>query len=209
MPKPTKKASSRKKKGIYAIHPGFEMVESVIANLKQKTGHSLKEWEKLLKEKGPRNNKNWSSWLKDRHKMGTNTARFVAERAAGIELKYEPDAYVEAMFAAPRQGLRPIYEEILNFSLKLGNDVTVTPCKTIVPLRRRFVFAQVKPVSNTKIELGLALGNTKAGGPVVSTGGLAKGDRITHKIPILTSQDFGTEARKWLERAYALCPPLD
>ena len=122
------------------------MIESVIANLKQKTGHSLKEWEKLLKEKGPRDRSSWSSWLKTRHKLGTNTARFVAERAAGVERKYDPESYVEAMFAGPRENLRPIYEKILRYSLRLGQDVTVTPCKTIIPallIRFRFHLARI------------------------------------------------------------------
>jgi len=197
------------KKPVYAMHPGFEMIESVIANLKGKTGRSLKEWEKFLKDKGPKNKTDWAKWLKSKHKLGTNTARFVAERAMGIVEEYEPESYVEAMFAPPREALREIYEEILTYSMKLGADVTVTPCKTIIPLRRRFVFAQVKPVSKGKIELGLALGTTKVSGSVISTGGLSKGDRITHKIPITSLKDFGSAEKKWLKKAFDLCPPAE
>ncbi len=196
------------KREIYAVHPGFAMAESVVANLKRKTGRSLPEWERLLKASGPKNPTNWREWPRARHGLGTNTARFVAERAAGREETYDPETYVEALFAS-RPALRPIYEALLRFSLGLGKDVTVTPCKTIVPFRRKFVFAQVKPVSRTKIELGLALGNLKPTGPLASTGGFAKGDLITHKIPLSALSEFDGETRRWLRRAFELCPSAE
>ncbi len=53
--------------------------------------------------------------------------------------------------------LRPIYDELLKLGKSLGDDVKACPCKTIVPLYREHVFAQIKPTTNSRIDLGLAL----------------------------------------------------
>jgi hypothetical protein len=55
---------------------------------------------------------------------------------------------------------------------------------TIVPLHRNHVIAQIKPATRTRIDLGFALEARKAEGRLIDTGGYAKKDRITHRIPI-------------------------
>jgi hypothetical protein len=117
---------------------------------------------------------------------------------------YDPDALVEAMFAGPKAGLRPIYDALLKLGLTLGKDVKACPCKTIVPLYRRYVIAQMKPATNSRIDLGFALGRMKATGRLIDTGGHAKGDRITHRIPISSPKDIDGEVRQWLKKAYEL-----
>ncbi len=47
--------------------------------------------------------------------------------------------YVEAMFEGKRAGIRPIFEKILEMARRLGSDVKVCPCKTIVPVYRQHV----------------------------------------------------------------------
>ena len=92
--------------------------------------------------------------------------------------------YVEAMFAGGKAPLRPIYDELLRLGLALAPDVKACPCATIVPLYRNHVFAQIKPTTKTRIDLGFALKDTPATGRLIDTGGFAKKDRITHRIPI-------------------------
>ena len=69
----------------------------------------------------------------------------------------EPDEYlenaerdVEAMFAGGKAKLRPIYDALLKLGFKTGKDVKACPCKTIVPLYRKHVIAQIKPSERTK-----------------------------------------------------------
>ena len=54
------------------------------------------------------------------------------------------------------------------------------------------------------IDLGFSLGKTKASPRLIDTGGLAKGDRITHRIPIATPAEFDAEVKRWLQTAYDL-----
>jgi Domain of unknown function (DUF5655) len=88
----------------------------------------------------------------------------------------------------------------------MGADVKAWPCKTMVPLYREHVFAQIKPTTNTRIDLGFALAHYKGRLPkrVIDTGGLSKKDRITHRIPIESVEEIDTEVKKWLKTAYEL-----
>lgn len=196
----------------YSVHPGVETVENWIETLKEKTGRSLDEWLKFIKKEGPKVETACRDWLKTTFELGTNTAWWLAERAAGKGneedtptgyLKAAP-RYVDEMFAGPRAALRPLYDKLLKFGLSIGKDAKACPCKTMVPLYRNHVFAQIKPATNKRIDLGFALGAMKAKGRLIDTGGYAKKDRITHRIPIETAADIDAEVKRWLKTAYDL-----
>jgi len=108
------------------------------------------------------------------------------------------------MFAGARAPLRPLYEELLQVALATGNDVKACPCKTIVPLYRKHVFAQIKPSTNSRIDLGLSLAKTRTPKRLIETGGLEKGDRITHRIPLTKASEIDGELKKWLRTAYEM-----
>ena len=67
-----------------------------------------------------------------------------------------------------------------------------------------FVFAQIKPTTRTRIDLGLALKGTKVSKRLIDTGGLAKKDRITHRIEITSLKDIDAEVKKWLRIAHEM-----
>jgi len=198
-----------KSKSLYGVHPGVLMTQKWVETLKEKTGRSLDEWLKLLKKSGPPTEKERREWLKSDHGLGTNTAWWLAERAEGKgEETSDPDAYlraaekyVEDMYAA-KAGLRPAYEALLKIGLGMGKDVKACPCQTIVPLYRNHVFAQIKPTTKTRIDMGFALGARKAEGRLIDTGGYAKKDRITHRIPICSVGEIDDEVKKWMRAAY-------
>lgn len=116
------------------------------------------------------------------------------------------ELYVDEQYARAKEKLRPIYEKLLQLGKSMGADVKACPCKTIVPLYREHVFAQIKPTTNTRIDLGFALGHYKGKLPkrIIDTGGLAKQDRITHRIPIESLEEIDEEVKKWLRTAYEL-----
>lgn len=194
----------------YSVHPGVQMVQNWIATLKEKTGRSLEEWLELIRKKGPKTEEAQRDWLKAEHGMGTNSAWWLAERAAGKGgVDDDPEAYlktalvyVEEMFAGGKAPLRPIYDELLRLGLELGPEAKACPCQTIVPLYRKHVFAQIKPTTRTRIDLGFALHDAPFAGRLLDTGGLAKKNRITHRIPISSLADIDDEVRRWLRVAY-------
>lgn len=198
------------------VHPSVTTVQKWIDELPAKSGRSLDEWLDLIRREGPGDEKATRAWLKEHHGHGTNSAWWLAERAfkSGPGINDEdPESYlagaaewVETQYAGPKAGLRPVFDAVVAFVRTLGPDVKISPCQTIVPLYRQHVFGQLKPSTRTRLDLGLAL--KKQGGTLpqrlVDTGGLAKNDRITHRIPLTTLTDFDDEARQWLRRAYEL-----
>ena len=91
----TKNAAQRK--SIYGVHPGVLMTQKWIGELKEKTGRTLDEWMKFIKKEGPPTEAARRDWLKEQHKLGTNSAWWLAERSVGKgEEAGDPDAYLVA-----------------------------------------------------------------------------------------------------------------
>jgi len=200
----------------YDVHPGVAMVQKWVAGLKESTGRSLEEWIKVVRRDGPAEEKARRAWLTSEHGLGTNGASWIAARAGEGWRGGENDdpgayltaaaGYVEAMYSGKRSGLRPVHDRLVVLARGLGKDVRVCPCRTMVPLYRAHVFAQVKPGSNSRVDLGLALAKAKGrlSGRLIDTGGKAKGDRITHRIAISEVGEIDAEVERWLGAAYGL-----
>jgi hypothetical protein len=198
-------------KSLYSVHPSVAYVQNIIAKMKTKTGRSLEEWIAFVKKEGPTSEDARRVWLKDEHKLGTNYAWWIAGRADGkgtedddpvAYLKKAPE-YVEAMFAGKRAALKPLYDRLLAIGLAIGKESKACPCQTIVPLYRHHVFAEIKPATNGRIDVGLALGNVKTKLPArIEAVKNAKGNRITHRIPIESADEIDAFVEKWLKAAY-------
>ena len=208
--KTARRATKAKGKEPYSVHPAIAMVENWIARLPETTGRSLDQWLALLKRDGPADPAAHAAWLKKAHGFGTNESHWIAGRAAGKGFADEdPDSYldaaaryVEAMYVGPKAALRPIHDRLVALGRSMGEDVRVCPCTTIVPLYRKHVFAQIKPTTQTRIDFGLCLRGVKPAGRLVSTGGEAKGDRITHRIVVERVEDVDATVARWLRTAY-------
>lgn len=204
----------------YSVHPSIRMVVDWVDTLKEKTGRSLDEWMAFIKARGPKDEKGRREWLVKEHKLGTNSAWWLAEKATNPAklaedtpegyLKIAP-TYVEEQYAGKKSALRPIYERLLALGLDIGDAAIACPCKTMVPLYREHVFAQIKPTTNTRIDLGLALAAMPESKipkkRITSTGGREKKDRITHRIEIASMDDIDGFVEEWLARAYELDAP--
>lgn len=194
---------------LYSVHPAIAYGQAILRNLHEKTGKTAKQWIAVAQKHGATDKKVLTEWLKKEHGLGSTTAYWVAEQALGAEDDTDPDIYlanapkyVDSMYSGVKAALRPIHDALIALGRSLGPDVKVCPCQTIVPLYRNHVFAQIKPATNTRIDFGYALGDTKATGRLIDTGGFKKKDRITHRIPISSLEEIDAEVKKWLRIAY-------
>ena len=209
MPKAAIKSAS-----VYDVHPGVAMVQKWVEELKPKTGRTLDEWVTLVKKDGPSGHQARREWLKSKHKLGNNSAWWIVDRAEGKGGEEDsPEEYlaaavrfVEDQYSGKKSTLRPIYDQLLALGKSLGRDVKACPCKTMVPLYRNHVFAQIKPTTNTRVDFGLCLTTYKGKLPkrLIDTGGVAKKDRITHRIELTSPGEIDAELKKWLRAAYDL-----
>lgn len=209
------KTPSRKDSGLYDVHPGIAMIQKWVGELKEKTGRTVEEWVALVQKEGPKTgHKARVEWLKTKHKMGNNSAWWIAERAEGKSGEEDTpngyleaaEKYVEQQYSGKKEQLRPIYDELLEMGKSVAQDVKACPCQTMVPFYRNHVFAQIKPTTNSRIDLGFALAKHRGKLPkrLIDTGGLAKKDRITHRIEITETSQIDDDVRKWLKTAYDL-----
>jgi hypothetical protein len=196
----------------YSVHPGIARMQKWIAELQSKTGCTLEQWIAHIQARGPKDPKECREWLKAKHKLGTNSAWWLAEKALGNPLGLSDDdpesylaacpVYVENMYAGVRTVLRPLHNELVRLAQLLGDDVRICPCQTIVPLYRRHVFAEIKPATNKRINLGFALEDEPFTSRLVDTGGIAKQNRITHRVAITSLDDIDLQVKRWLKQAY-------
>ena len=210
--KQVRSSAARAGDGLYSVHPGVVMVQKWISDLPTKTGRSLDQWVKHIKQAGPPTEKDCRQWLKNAYNIGTNTAWWLAEKAFGNRLGMAEETaegylaiapqYVDEMYSGPKSALRPIHDELIRLARLLGSDMRICPCKTIVPLYRRHVFAQVKPATQKRIDLGFALGEEPFTSRLRDTGGLLKNDRITHCVAITSLSDIDLQVKRWLKQAY-------
>ncbi|MFZ4575021.1 MAG: DUF5655 domain-containing protein [Phycisphaerales bacterium] len=196
----------------YSVHPSIEKLWSWIPELRQKTGRSLDEWVTLIARHGPGDEKSAHAWLKSEHGIGTNTAGWLAERAfrsgaGGAEDSAEgyllqATADVEAQYSGKKAHLRPIYEALLDACLSLGPAAKACPCKTMVPLFRHNVFAQIKAPAASRVELGLCLRGEPFTDRLLDTGGTKKRDRITHAFRLSSPDEIDRTVLAALKRAF-------
>jgi uncharacterized protein DUF5655 len=204
--------SARVAASLYSVHPGVAMLQKWIAELPMKTGRSLVQWISHIKDAGPETEKDCRLWLQEQYKLKANTAWWLAEKVFGDPQQRRDDTpdgylalapkYVEQMYAGVREALRPIHDEVIAVARRLGEQVRICPCQTMVPLYRRHVFAQIKPATNKRIDLGLALGEEPFTSRLRDTGGLAKKDRITHCVSLTSLTEIDLQVKRWLKQAY-------
>jgi hypothetical protein len=195
-----------KKSSRYSLHPSFAREQAYRDNLASRTGKTLEQWVALARKQKLATVRERITWLESEHSLTTDYARWVAEECDGGTGAdaYDPDALVQSMFAK-KPALVPLYEKLLALGLSVAPDVKACPCATIVPLFREHVFAQLKPTTQTRIDVGFALGDPKktpAKGRLIDTGGFAKKDRITHRIEVTKPADIDATVERWLRVAY-------
>jgi glutamate synthase (NADPH/NADH) small chain len=201
-----------RKKPLYGVHPGVRMVQDWIEALPAKTGRSLEAWLALVKKEGPKDEAARRAWLKEEHGLGTNSAWWLAERAGGPRDGGQRPGGVPRGRRAVRRGAVRGQEGRAEADLRPApaprpgprKDAMACPCQTIVPLYRAHVFAEIKPSTLTRVDLGLALKDAKTPKRLVDTGGFAKKDRITRRIPIASVDEIDAEVERWIRKAYEM-----
>ncbi len=202
---------------LYSVHPAIAQMQAIRDNLARSTGKSLAAWIKLLNAGGPAGAKARTDWLKTEHKLTSATAKVIADAAEGREseetdpkayLRKAPE-YVDAMYAGPKAGLRSIHDALVVLARSFGEDVRICPGKTMVPLYREHVFAEIRPAARDRLDLGLALRGVRLrpAKRLIDFSDSRKKDRITHRVSLRTIDEIDEELRGWLRTAYELDSP--
>lgn len=181
-----------------------QMSAAVVANLKAKTGKTLEAWAEIVRSEGPQRFMERVKWLKAEKGLGHVQAQMVAWEADGglaATLTRDPAGLVDAQYAGTKAALRPIHDRLVEVAQALGQDVRVEPRQTYVSLARTRQFAVIVASTRTRLDLGLRLDDTPAGGRLQPAGSFGSGN-TTHKVALTTPTDVDTEVTDWLRAAY-------
>lgn len=168
--------------------------------LLEKTGKSLEHWIDVVNQTGIEKHKEIISHLKSKHGFTYGYANFVALKAKKSDAgSQDADELLVNQYNG-KEGLKPIYEKLIDEIDKFGKDITKTPKKDSVSIIRKRQFALIKPATKTRIDLGLKIKNKPIEGRLEKSGPF--GTMCTHRIQLTSVSDVDSDVIAWLKEAY-------
>lgn len=175
--------------------------QTMIENLKEKTGHSLDEWKEIIAATGLSKHGEIVKLLKERHSVTHGYASEIALKALGSDAASasDTDQLIDSQYKG-KEHLKPFYEKILAEVKAFGGDFEIAPKKSYVSLKRKKQFATLNPASKTRFEIGLNLKGVEPEGKLLAE----KPDSIcSHKINLADITDIDQEVIDWVKAAFA------
>lgn len=176
-------------------------LQSMIANLPEKTGRSLEEWFDVIAGAGAEKHGEIMKLLKGEHNVTHGYANTISmlyrQRESGPPA--EEDLIAE-QYSGAKAGLRPIYEAVLATVNQFGKDVEVAPKKTYVSLRRNKQFAIIQASAKDRVDLGLNLMDAEATERL--EGGKVFSGMCSHRVRLSSPDDVDEQVTGWLREAY-------
>jgi hypothetical protein len=177
-----------------------QQAQSMIDNLPAKTGKPLAEWLTICGRSGLEKHGEIVKHLKGDHGMTHGFANLVAHKFREAGSGGAPADPVAAQYAGPKAGLRPIYDALIDAVTAFGGDVSVSPKKAYVSLRRKKQFALIQPSTRTRVDVGINLKDQKPTGRLEASGSFNA--MVSHRVRLGAPADVDAELVAWLEQAY-------
>lgn len=179
-----------------------QAMETMVQNLKEKTGKSLEDWVKIARSSKLVKHGEIVNHLKSKHAVGHGYANLIAMNALKTAEAPElgSDELVDAQYAGAKAALRPIYDKLIAAVRKFGGDVEISPKKTYVSLRRSKQFALIQPSTATRVDVGVNLKGTKPSGRLEASGSFNA--MMSHRVRVEKIGDVDADLIGWLKEAY-------
>ncbi|MCO6359370.1 DUF4287 domain-containing protein [Roseivirga pacifica] len=180
-----------------------EMVQTMIANLPEKTGKTLDEWLAVAKASGLEKHGQIVKMLKEDHGMTHGYANLVSqvylkpELLGGGPKVDNPD---EALLAG-KEGLTEVFGKAKSMFEAIKGEVEFAYKKTYISLRTpKKQFALLQPSTKTRVDIGLNLKGIEPEGAVEAAG--SWNSMVTHRIKVTSTADLSSDIQAWLQKAY-------
>ncbi len=180
-----------------------DATQSMIRNLKEKTGKSLEEWTKLAKAAKLAKHGEIVKLLKEKHGLTHGYANLVAHEALQSHAAAVAESgtdLVAAQYEGDKGALRPIYDKLVAAIEKFGGDVEFSPKKAYVSVRRSKQFAIIQPTTKTRIDVGIQLKGVAPAGRLEASGSF--NSMVSHRVKLESAQGVDKELIGWLKQAY-------
>jgi predicted transport protein len=172
-------------------------LQTMIDNMPEKTGKSLDEWKKILKEKAFAKHSEGVKFLKSEHRVTHGFANTI------VTLSKDDNSSADDLVQDQYEGkekLIPIYDKLIAYVKSLGSDVSIAPKKASVSVIRKRQFVLIKPATKTRIDLGLKLKDKATTDRLGNSGPF--GTMCTHRVQLTDVSEIDDELKAWISEAY-------
>ncbi|AXG70557.1 hypothetical protein KORDIASMS9_02797 [Kordia sp. SMS9] len=172
-------------------------LETMIANMPEKTGKSLEEWLTLLKTKTFAKHSEAVNFLKKEHNVTHGFANTI------VHLSKEDNTETVDLVASQyekKPDLKPIYDTLKAYIETLGNDIEFAPKKAYVSVRRKKQFAIIQPSTKTRLDLVLNLKGKEATDVLENSGSFNA--MCSHRIRLTNPAEISEAVKNWIKEAY-------
>ena len=180
-----------------------EMLQTMIANLPEKTGKSLEEWLAEVKTLGLEKHGQIVKALKTDYGMTHGYANLVSQVYLKPELLdggKKDDNPDEALLAG-KEALTDIFTKAKSMFEAINGTVEFAYKKTYISLRTpKKQFALLQPSTKTRVDIGLNLKGVEPEGAVEAAG--SWNSMVTHRIKVTSVEDLSADIQAWLQKAY-------
>jgi predicted transport protein len=174
--------------------------QTMLENLKEKTGYSLDEWKALIVAQGVTKSGDIVKFLKETHGITHGYASTIAMKVLGSDAGSATDT--DDLIVAQYQGkehLKAFYDKLIEAIHEFGGAFEIAPKKAYVALRRKKQFIILNPASKTRFEIGFNLKGVEAQGRLVAE----KPDGIcSHKMSFTDISEIDQEVIGWIKVAF-------
>lgn len=181
-----------------------QATETQLKNIQQKTGKSLGELGKLVRDSGLKKHSEIRAMLQRELTLGYGDANALThfvlnadgERAAASGKS--TDEVIEGIYTGAKAGLRPIHERLMEVVSGFG-EFEIAPKKGYLSLRRKKQFAMIGPGSNSRVDVGI---NHKTLGDHPRLIAQPAGSMCSYQVRLTQPEEVDAELAAWLKQAY-------
>jgi predicted transport protein len=175
-------------------------VETMIANLKEKTGHTLEEWKVVITKEGIAKHGEIVKFLKEKHNVTYGYASEIALKVLGSDADStaDTDDLIVSQYKG-KEHLKAYYDKLIAEIQGFGGDFEIAPKKTYVSLKRKKQFVILNPASKTRFEIGFNLKGVEPKGKLEPEKPMAI---CSHKINLADIAEIDDEVIGWIKMAF-------
>lgn len=176
------------------------MAQSMINNLKEKTGKALPSWLKVVAASKLEKHGQIVKHLKTEHGVTHGFANLIAHEYLSAGKSSDSDDLLANQYKGAKADLRPIYDAVTKMISGFGRDVEISPKKTYVSYRRNKQFALIQPSTRERVDVGINLKGEPPGKRLEASGSFNA--MVSHRVRLSSPKDVNAELKKWLKKAY-------
>jgi predicted transport protein len=176
-----------------------QQAQTMLNNIPEKTGKSLAEWKDLISAESLDKHGKIVSFLKSEWQVTHGFANLIAHEYLNPKDDDEPDL-IAAQYAKGKEGLFPIYQNLIRHIEQFGSDVEIAPKKAYVSLRRKKQFALIQPSTKTRLDLGVNLKGSEVTDRFEASGSFNA--MVSHRVRITDGDQIDESLIAFIRQAY-------